>query len=334
MVSEAIPSFRAESSWSWKSLAGTLGAIFLGGVLLVAAAAKAVDPAAFAEQVHAEGLDFLLPAKGVAFFALGLEVALGMALLLNLRRLGVLLPAALLVAFFLFLTGRSYWHALHGTGEVPAGCGCFGNLVERTPAEAFWQDLLLLVPPLALAFLGRPSPSGGWPRLRLGLVALGVVAALAFAVKAPDLPLDDFVTRLRPGVQVAAICAGAPGGGEDRVCLDALVPELEEGSHWVILADLNDEAFGQAVASLNESVFQGEGPTLWVVSAATPEEHHTFYWRWGPVFQIREAPPGLLRPLYRRLPRSFRVEEGEVRETVSGLPPFGDAEKEGERAES
>jgi hypothetical protein len=40
------------------------------------------------------------------------------------------------------------------------------------------------------------------------------------------------------------------------------------------------------------------------------------------VFEVREVPEGLLAPLHRRLPRSFRVVDGVVTETWSGLPPL------------
>jgi len=60
---------------------------------------------------------------------------------------------------------------------------------------------------------------------------------------------------------------------------------------------------------------------MWVLSSATPDENRTFFWSYGPAFEIREAPPTFLNPLYRTLPRSFRVKDGVVVETVSGLPP-------------
>ena len=135
--------------WGWL---GPLGAILLGLVFLVAAYAKAIDPVAFGEQVAAEGLDFLLGAGVVAWIAIVLEAALGLALVLAVRRRWVLVPTGLLIVLFLFLTGRSYWRFLNGI-EESAACGCFGNLVERTPSEAFWQDLLLLVPAFVLACL-------------------------------------------------------------------------------------------------------------------------------------------------------------------------------------
>ena len=49
----------------------------------------------------------------------------------------------------------------------------------------------------------------------------------------PELPFDDLATRLKPGVEVAELCAGS---GAERVCLDTLVPELTEGAHRVVLA--------------------------------------------------------------------------------------------------
>ena len=140
----------------WLTVLGTLGGMFLGAVFLVAAWAKTLDPAAFATQIELEGLDFLLPAPAVAFIALALEVFLGAALLFWVRRPYILWPSAALVVFFLFLTGRTYWQDLQGTlPDDAASCGCFGNLVERTPAEAFWQDMLLMVPASLSIFAER-----------------------------------------------------------------------------------------------------------------------------------------------------------------------------------
>lgn len=330
---------------------GYLGGAFLGAVLLVAAYAKLLDPMAFAEQIHAEGLDFLLSAEVVAFIALGLEVGLGLALLLGIRRLWVLVPATLLVAFFTFLTGRTYWLDSQGLLEEGTACGCFGNLVDRTPAEAFWQDLVLLVPPLVLAWIGRRPDLRTFPPLRTALVGAITVVALVFAVQAPDLPLDDLATRLKPGVEIDQLCTGQD---DQRVCMNLVVPELAEGRHVVILAQLEDKqdgagpggassettetageetageegsgqlALASAVSDLNEYALQGTGPRLWVVGEVTPERESELYWQWGPVFDIRAAPISLLRPLYRRLPRSFLVEDGEVVETFQGLPPLRD----------
>ena len=304
----------------WRRLAAYLGGAFLGLVLCVAAWAKALDPQAFVRQIEAEGLDFLLPATAVALLALGIEVFLGTALILGLRARWILWSNALLVAFFLFLTGRTYWQASQGIAPPAEGCGCFGNLVERTPAEAFWQDAALMLPALLLAFLvivpWRPVARWRW-----GLVAACTLAVMGLGFKAPDLPLDDLATRLHPGVELLDHCVGSAEDGS-RICLDGILPELAVGEHLVILADLGDEAFGDSVGRLNDYHWAGRGPQLWVVTSASEEELFGFRFGRGPAFEIREAPEALLRSFYRRLPRSFVARDGEVMATYSGLPPL------------
>ncbi len=278
-------------------------------------------PQSFVEQIEFERLDFLLPAMVVAFVALGLEIGLGVALLLGVRRWWILMPAVLLVAFFLFLTGRSYWLDARGLLPEGTGCGCFGNLVERTPAEAFWQDLLLMVPALLLAFVGRGRKLE-FPRLRVVLTAVAVVAGLLFAWRAPSLPLDNLATRLKPGVDIAKLCSGRDA---ERICLDLIIPELSSGEHWVVLTDLEEE-FAAAVPAMNEYLFAQSEAMLWALTAAESERLVAFQWSAGPAFDVREMPPALLRPLYRRLPRSFRVEDGTVTTTYDGLPPWAAAQ--------
>lgn len=302
---------------AWRAWLGTIAGAFLGLVLLVAVWAKALDPAAFAEQIRIEGLDILFSAQAVALIALVLEAGLGLALLLGVRRLWILVPAALLVAFFMFLTGRAWWLSAHGLREAES-CGCFGNLVQRTPAEAFWQDLLLMVPALLLAFVGRPR-SSRFPAARAALVAVAAVAVALFAWKSPELPLDDLATRLRPGAEIAEMCAG---GGENPVCLSTVAPDLKTGSHLVVLAKLDDPELEKAVGSLNDQANRGD--SVLVLSASPQETQQAFFWRFGPKFQIVETPEPLLRPLYRRLPRSFRVQDGRVTETYAGLPELSE----------
>lgn len=310
----------------WKRLLGILGGVVLGAVFLIAAWAKTLDPSAFAKQITLEGLDFLLSAEVVALIALALEVFLGAALVLAVRRWWILWPTSALVAFFLFLTGRSYWRFAQGI-EPPEGasCGCFGNLVERTPAEAFWQDLLLMVPALLLAYLAadRGRSGAAWPRLRMAIVGLLTVATVVVAWKAPELPLDNLATRLKPGTDAMALCAGSEEDGT-RVCMDGLLPELAVGEHVVVMTELGDGPVAEQVGTLNEYHWAGLGPRLWILTSASEEELFNFRFGRGPSFEIREAPAALLQPLYRTLPRSFLVRDGEVIETYSGLPPLAE----------
>lgn len=317
----ALPA-EARPRAGWRRALGTAAGIVLGLVLLVAAWGKALDPLAFAREIEAQGLAGSAAAPAVALAALGLEVALGLALVLGLRRLWVLVPAAALVAFFLFLTGRAYWLDLHGALPADAGCGCFGNLLQRTPAEAFWQDLALLLPALLAAFVGRERGGRTFPPLRTAAVVLLTLAAVGFAWKAPELPLDDLATRLKPGVELASLCAGAE---EVRTCLGSVAPELARGEHLVVLADLDDPRFQQAVPALNAMAGRQGSPALMVLTEDNAEALKDFYWTFAPAFEMREAPAVLLKPLYRRLPRSFAVRDGRVTQTFRGLPPLDSA---------
>ncbi len=308
-----------ESPRDWRFWLGTAGALVLGVVLLVAAWAKALDPVAFAELIEAEGLDLGLPAPVWSAVMIVAEAALGLALVLGIRRLWVLAPSAGLVVLFVFLNGRAYWRFARGIVDEEASCGCFGNLLSRTPAEAFWQDLVLLVPPLLLALVARPGRIAG-ERLRVAAVVVFAAAAALFAWKAPELPLDDLATRLKPGVAIADICAGRDSEETVRVCLDVLMPQLQVGRHIVVISSLGNEELLAGMEDLTAAAL-ADGPTIWLATDALEEERQAFYWQWAPPFEIREVPLALIRPLYRRQPRSFRVESGVVTDTWPGLPP-------------
>ena len=123
-------------------------------------------------------------------------------------------------------------------------------------------------------------------------------------------------------VAVKEICAGA---ADTKVCLVSIVPELESGRHVVVMAKLDDPQLTKEIDALNAYATDRRSsghPTLWVLSPTTPEEKRAFFWKWGPAFDIRETPQEMLRPLYRRLPRSFMVEDGKVTRTFGGLPPL------------
>jgi len=179
------------------------------------------------------------------------------------------------------------------------------------------QDLLLLVPALCVAWLCRPGATTG-RGLRWIVTALLALVLVAFAAAAPSLPLDELATRLRPGVAVAELCAGQ---GDDRICLDHLVPALGRGQHLVILADAADPQFADLAAALNAYVRSGGDPPVTVLADLTPDQRQTIYWQIAPAFDLHEVPRVLLRPLYRRLPRGFRLEEGTVTATWPGTPP-------------
>jgi hypothetical protein len=250
---------------------------------------------------------------------LGLEAGIGVALLLAVRHIAVLAITTGMVTIFLFLTGRTYVRFLQGDLQEGAGCGCFGYLIERTPSEAFWTDLVLLLLPLVLLlWSARPYPRQ-LPRGRLAAAAAAAVAVMGLALWAPSLPLDDLATRLRPGVEVGALCVGS----EPRVCLTEVAPDLAEGRHWVVISALDEALIGK-VQALNQGLWGNDD--AWQLSILTPEsagEVDKFRWTTGPAFGlVGDVPEALLAPLYRTLPRSFEVVDGRVVRTSTGWPPW------------
>jgi uncharacterized membrane protein YphA (DoxX/SURF4 family) len=305
-----------------RRLAALVAGLVLGAVFLVAALAKVLHPAALADQIVREGLGGWIPPFPLAVLVLGVEAGLGTALLVGVRSWAVLAPTSALSLAFLVLTGRTYYQALQGTLEEEAGCGCFGNLIERTPAEAFWQDLgLLAVPLLVLFWAVRPIPALGSPR-RSALALLVGLGVTALAWKAPGLPVDDWATRLGPGVALGELCTGR----DPRVCVDSLAPELRKGRHWVMVAELGPELEERTPALGDALAAQGDWE-LWLLTSAEGKELDRFRWMSGPSYHlVGEVPAPLMAGLYRTLPRSFEVRDGVVVRTASGWPPWLEGE--------
>jgi len=306
-----------QAAASWKSWTGTIAGVVLGLVLVVALFPKTADPYAFAHVIEQQGLDFLLPARWVMFIGLAAEAVLGFALLLCIRRGWVLWSSVALVAFFLFLTGKHYYMVSHGLAGADENCGCFGDLIERSPAEAFWQDMFLLVPALLLSFLGRPARTDPLPRKRLAVIGGLTLGTLIWAACVPEPP-----PALREGVNVADLCIGEGEGEAGRLCLDAVVPALAEGDHVVILVALDDEDFLGRLGLLAEYTEAMDGPTLWVLSPVGDDSLEDLTFEQQPAFSLLGVPPVVLEPLYETLPRSFRVRDGVVTALWEGWPPF------------
>lgn len=283
-----------------RTVFGRTSARLLGAVLLLAAYGKAVDPQAFAASLREL---VQVPATLAYVWALavvGYEAGLGTALLGGSRRRSVLVLAN---ATFLVFVATVAWQLVR-PGEA-AACGCFGRLLERTPLQALYEDVAFVILS-GCAWLGGAAPTA---RLRPWPSVLGAGTGVALALCAPWLPLDDHVTALAPGVTVAA------------THLDEIVPELRTGRHLVLLLDRADPATSARIVHLDERLKLPGGPTsVWGVADDDPRLAVAFLWSAGPAFEVRSAPPPMLRRLYRTLPRSALIDGGHVVATWSGFP--------------
>lgn len=105
---------------------------------------KANDPTGFGykleEYFHVFGTHFLNDyAVAIAVIICGLEIVLGVLLLLGLWGRAVAWGLLLLILFFTFLTFYSAFF------EVVTSCGCFGDAIPLTPWQSFGKDLVLLL---------------------------------------------------------------------------------------------------------------------------------------------------------------------------------------------
>jgi hypothetical protein len=283
----------------WRRAVAYLGVAFAGAMLLLAGLLKGLDPGGFAGQIAGD-VPFLAGFSApLAIVGVAVETVLGVVFLLGFRRRWMLVAGLLLVAGFMAVTVPKLG------SDDPTGCGCFGNFVVRTPAEVLMEDLAMAVG-LMLGFIGGPGSSFAW--WRRALVAMAAVIGLALPLAAPALPLDNFATRLKPGATMT-----------DLQLLEAM-PELDAGTHVVLLADESLDACQDVPESLFTYSEQHPDQTFWLVrpSDVLAREGGTWLCMFGT--EMVEIPHPVARPLYRTLPRSFEAVDGIVTRTWEGLP--------------
>jgi uncharacterized membrane protein YphA (DoxX/SURF4 family) len=283
-------------------LAGHAARLALGGVFVAAGVLKALDVAEFARQTASYGL---ITAGWAAFLApilIALETTLGVALLAGWRpRLAAILVGLLL----LFFIGLEAWGITQGHTEA---CGCFGAYVKRTPEQVILEDLGFVALAI-LACAGLGAWRSGARRLAGAAVLLAAGLSLGFAIASPRLPIDGLVTRLTVGRSVGdlGIASKLPGSGQDETL--------------VALLDMADPHAKEAAADLNALAGAPGAPKVIALTPSTEQEQAAFMWDAYPAFDIVPVDRGLLKPLYRSLPRYFLVRSGRVTRVFEGPRP-------------
>ncbi|NGM67140.1 BT_3928 family protein [Sphingobacterium sp. SGR-19] len=117
--------------------------IFVGLLFIFSGFIKANDPTGFGYKLEEYFLvfhmDFLNDySTWLAVLICGLEIILGIFLLLGFYKNKVAWGLLLLTVFFLFLTFYSAFF------EVVTSCGCFGDAIPLTPWQSFIKDIILL----------------------------------------------------------------------------------------------------------------------------------------------------------------------------------------------
>lgn len=293
----SVEAQRGRPAW-WRAFV-PLAAMAVGVVYLVAAAIKGADPALFVEQIRGYKIlpDAIAPLAAPAMVVL--EAMLGFALLLRVWPRPTILAAGTLMLLFI---GATAWAWAHGNAS---SCGCFGRLASRGPGAVILEDALF-VSLLAFAYV-----FGGGGAGRRRRIAFWVLLPLALALPwiGPALPVDGWVTSLRPGASLKDLAA------------DDLKAPLDEGRVLIALVGPDCRACDEAIEPLN-AVAESAGE-LRVTAIFAGDRKAKFAWRneHVPGFPVAHAPEKALRQYYRKLPAFMLLESGVVRRIWWDRPP-------------
>ncbi len=279
--------------------------IIVALVLLFGGVLKALDIDAFVEQIVTYGIfpEFSMIA---AWSLIIVEIFLAASLISNLYPKIIPLLAMALMFFFIAIT----WYGMSiGLGE---DCGCFGNLVHRSPEQVITEDLIMAVGLLFayIVFRNVPNRSQEW---KIAGSAASVMLVSGLVLLSPWIPADDLVTNLKPGTEFTTWPVEGLYG-----------TDLLEGTHLVFLFSVKSEQAETEIAGMSLIAQADSAPSTVGLIIDGSEELTTVMFQFAPAFPVGAVEPRFARPLYRTLPRSFLMHDGRVSETWSSVPSSGE----------
>jgi uncharacterized membrane protein YphA (DoxX/SURF4 family) len=281
---------RAPTHPAWRILAA-LVSLYLGGMLLYAALVKAADPGLFTDEIRGYKIFPALAGFG-AYAFLWIEITLGVLLITGVLPRPALLGLALLMLFFIAVTG---WAWAHGNASA---CGCFGRLAARPPGEVIAEDGAFVLLALAASW---PSPWIRRSSLRWIATAVLLPVLLASPWVAPRLPVDAWITPLRPGANLENLAA------------DDLKVPLGEGHVFVALLGDDCAACVDALPRMEALGRDERAPRITAIFSGDRAHKRTWTLKHVPTFPVAHSPERSLRQYYRRLPVFFLLDRGKVR---------------------
>lgn len=233
----------------------TISRIVTGLLFIFSGLIKANDPTGFGykleEYFHVFGTHYLNDyATAIAVAVCGLEILLGVLLLLGFWRRTVAWGLLLLILFFTFLTFYSAFF------EVVTSCGCFGDAIPLTPWQSFGKDIVLLLLILVVFFNWRqikPIVSDRFTQSIITVVM--IVIALGIGIYTVNfLPFIDFLPYKKGNnlPELMTLPEGEVGdqyeiiytlknktSGEEKKVSDKvyLAEELWKDENWQIIGD-------------------------------------------------------------------------------------------------
>ena len=283
-------------------LAGTVGL-----VLVVAALLKLPEMELFVRQIKAYGIvsDRLV----LIFSAWGLivvECVLGVGLIVVYRP-RILFPMTVLL--WVIFMGATGWAWITGTAE---NCGCFGSWLERTPGEAFVEDLILLAATvLAWAGLRRSqvlrTRAKTWAVSAACLIGLVLPAAFGFPISGIRQPqLEAVETEI----------GQFPIQGLEHV-------DLNNGAYLIVVMATDCLHCQEAVPAIDMLAEAVDLPSVIGLCTNDEDERATFVETFQPVFPIGQVDQDVFWRLLADgdIPRVMLVRDGRVKRVWDNTVP-------------
>lgn len=303
---ESVPASRPKAGGIARSLPWLASAlrILLGLVFLAAALSKLLDVSSFADQISAYHLIRDAWDRPMAHFLIISETLLALALITGLwPRITLAMTAGALVLFI----GALAWGMAHGS---LVNCGCFGDAVQRSPAQAVAEDAVLLALTACAWLVAWRAP---FPVSFARIGAFAALAAIALFVLGPDNSVsynpDNFglpTYNVGKRVETLATSHGALPVGH--------------GNWLIAFLSVTCPHCQAAIPGLNVLSKMRSMPSLLGVVFTNPQDPNTLRKGFHPTFKVVYVPQKKLPVLITRRPDILLLKNGLVQNEWYHVP--------------
>ncbi len=165
----------------------------------------------------------------LSVFLIVLEVALGVALIIGVKRKWTISLLLIMILFFTFLTFYSAYF------NKVTDCGCFGDAIKLTPWQSLYKDIILLIM-ITVLFLFQKDISDRKSKVAFGVVLATLILTLGGALwTINNLPFIDF-RAYKEGVNI-------PTAMEPSAELRYLYLMKKEGEEVLLESYPSDESY-------------------------------------------------------------------------------------------
>lgn len=282
--------------------------IIVALVFLAAAGLKALHPAGFADQIRQYAI---LPdlAMVAAWSFILAEILLATALVVNVWTRAA---SGLVIAMLVFFIGITWYGIVAG---LSGSCGCFGNLVHRSPEQVIIEDALMIAA-LGLALWLQRGVHIRTTTPKLAVLSTAGIAAVLVTAFSGRLPVDNLTTALVPGAHF------------DSWPVESLYKDLTRETHVVFLLSTKSATIDADVAAMNAVAASTAGTSTIALIVDGASELTALTFEHGLAMPAGALEPRFAKSLYRTLPRTFVLHDGRVAavwSTIATPAEVGDA---------